>query len=57
MIRKIEEPISDNQDIPVEFPDTTVGYHLEIIGVQGEVLGFKDSFQSEWKKHSIHTHL
>ena len=44
MIHKIKEPYSENKDISVEFPDTTVGYHLEIIGVQGEVLGFKDSF-------------
>ena len=41
-----DSAITNSQNIPVEFPGTVVGKNIEIIGVTGQLLGFKDSFKS-----------
>ena len=40
-----DSAIAYSQDIPVEFSGTEVGKKFEIIGVTGQLLGFKDSFK------------
>ena len=40
-----DSAITDSQNIPVEFSGTEVGKNFEIIGVTGQLLGFKDSFK------------
>ena len=37
--------IGNSQNIPVEFSGTEAGKKFEIIGVTGQLLGFKDSFK------------
>ena len=37
--------IGSAQNILVDFPGTEVGKNFEIIGVEGHVLGFQDSFK------------
>ena len=40
-----DSAIANSQNIPVEFPGEVVGKNFEIIGVTGQLLGFKDSFK------------
>ena len=40
-----DSAIAYSQDIPVEFSGTEVGKKFEIIGVTGQLLGFKESFK------------
>ena len=46
IIYESNEPFPADREISDELPDTKIGHNLEIIGVEGEYLGFKDSFQN-----------
>ena len=45
VIHTSDSAIGNSQNIPVEFSGTEVGKKFEIIGVTGQLLGFKESFK------------